>query len=61
MSVLLSTGSGTNSEPEPELYMLMQFVATFGLFANIFVISPVSSALGVFDATEKEVGIEDVT
>lgn len=41
--------------------MLMQFVATFGLFANIFVISPVSSALGVFDATEKEVGIEDVT
>lgn len=52
-SFLISTAIGINSEPESGLYVFMQNVAGVGIFANAFLIAPLSAALGVYDPKPK--------
>mgnify|MGYP000361857723 CR=1 FL=1 len=55
ISLFLSTLIGINLDPASDGYRFMQSIAEVGVFANIFLIAPISSALGVYDPKPKHV------
>lgn len=61
ISFLLTTLVGINTEPESTIYAVTQVVASFGIAINIFLIAPLSGAIGIYQPKPKEPALGETT